>query len=774
MKQTLIIIIGMVLAISTNGQNTITLETGALTDDISSTVPTRDIDISTDGVTVTYSINAAVIQKDDLFKGCYWWKMDGFGLEEEPSKPSMLNRIDQFTIPTGMKAKLTIEESSYKEFNYRLTPARQPLTDSGNEVYTSDNVMPIDKSIGIYPNEIVCIEDVQAYRGNNILNVRVSPIQYDPVAEKVRAYTKIVYRITFASENKAASSEGASMPAMAADDNFLSNTTFVSTIGKSQTRANGGSQLNEQDYLILTVNKYATAVNTLAKWKRTLGFNVHIISKEYWISSNEVKDSIQALYNSTPTLYYLLIVGDHEDVPASASSLDRNHVTDFFYGCMNGDSDYTPDIYRGRLSVSSELEASIVVNKIVFYERYPVANASFYNTGVNCAYFQDTNNYDTYADRRFAQTSEDVRNYLLGQGKTIQRIYTTKSNVTPKYWNNGLYSKGEAIPSDLLKPTFAWDGDSTDIIAAINQGAFYVLHRDHGAEWGWGDPYFKRENIASLSNGIKMPVVFSMNCLTGMFNGRTCFAETFLRKSSGGCVAIYGATEASYSGYNDVLTGGMFDAIWPTPGLRIVMPSQNSTGITPSPTYRLGQILDQGLARMSEIYGANLNTVKYTKELFHCFGDPSMQIYTAMPTSFTDITLNRGANNVSVALDNGSTATISFYNLVTGEVKSYIGSSASYSTAYPQNVTVCVSAHNKRPYVNTGTTPTTIYIQNETITGEASYDATFIKVGTNATTTKAPGPVVFQNGNITLKASKIEISPNTTISNQTTFKAIIK
>ena len=169
----------MLLTIHIHGQQTITLKDGKLVNKVLPTIPTRDVSISTSGeITVTYTFSSAILQKDDLFKESYWWKVDGFGFEEEPGKPSVLSRIDQISIPKGVEAKVEIIESSYKEFNFPLTPARFPLTDSGDDVYTKENVKPIDSSLGIYPISIVDVCNIQQYRGNGILSVKVSPIQY--------------------------------------------------------------------------------------------------------------------------------------------------------------------------------------------------------------------------------------------------------------------------------------------------------------------------------------------------------------------------------------------------------------------------------------------------------------------------------------------------------------------------------------------------------------------------------------------------------------------
>ncbi len=493
-----------------------------------------------------------------------------------------------------------------------------------------------------------------------------------------------------------------------------------------------------------------------------MGFNVYTIIKSNWTTAS-VKNEVQKFYAENANFYFLLIMGDHEEVPAVSSSYGNYpHVTDLPYACMDGDNDYTPDIYMGRLSVSTSSEASIVVNKIINYERNPITTASFYNTGVNCAYFQDDND-DGEADRRFAQTAEDVRIYLLDQGKSVQRIYCTNS-TNPTNWNSTSYSYGEPIPAELRKPGFAWNGNATNIIDAINAGAFYVLHRDHGNYTCWGDPRFNQSDIGKLTNGNKLPVVFSMNCQTGQFNGQTCFTETFLRKSNGGCVAICGATQNSYTPYNDILTGGMFDAVWPDPGLRIIIPGQTSNGITPTPTYRLGQILNQGLARMSEIFGTSNSYGRYTREIFHCFGDPSMRIYTNTPTAFSRVTVNRGSDNITVSLSDGEKATITFCNLINGKVTSYVGSNAVYKTKTAGYITVCISNHNKIPYIDQGTIPADVYIQNETITGTKTYIGKIIKIGTNVTDSKPQGDVVIKAGStVNFYGNDVQIHPGTTI-----------
>lgn len=767
------VLVIILLAISVHtafGQRVLSLDEGKITEGISPTVPSRDVDVTTESVTVTYHFNSAVLLKDDLYEGAFWWKVDGFASDDKPGYPSTLSRIDRIAIPFGSQAKVEILEASYKDFPIELAPARPPLTDSGNETYSKKNVIPINPSLGIFPKRIVETFETQVYRNNEILGIKVSPIQYDSKRKIIRAFTTIKYRVLFFPRESTSRIEQHPTHSLTSDDCFLSNTT-INAVSESLIPQNA-SEFNfnfrfQQDYLIISTPKYLKAVETFAEWKRTLGFNVHIVLKDNWTSAS-VLASVKGVYRSSKNLCYLLIIGDHEDVPASSSKLLRAHVTDLFYGCMDGDGDYTPDIRRGRIPASTPDEALDIVDKIIQYESRPIISSSFYKRGLNCAYFQD-NDKDGYADRRFAQTAEDVRNYLTPLGKVIRRAYFASKFTTPKNWNNDRFSLGEPLPAYLRKPFFKWDANKIDITSAINDGTFYVLHRDHGSVYGWGDPEYNVNDISSLSNGDKLPVVFSINCLTGKFNGRTCFAEAFLRKQGGGCVGILAATEISYSGYNDVLTGGLFDAIWPSPGLRIVMPgNKTSGGQTPTPSYRLGQVLDQGLARMIEIYGANSSYVRYTQEIFHYFGDPSMRIYTEVPTPFSGVKVSREGDKIRVVAN--EFATISFYDPKTNTVASYKGTSATFKTERTQDFIISVSRHNKIPYLDYGD----IFIQNERIKEDRTYNGNVVKIGSRVTTSKPFGDVVFETGAITISGKRIEIYPKTTFKKESRVTLTIK
>lgn len=688
--------------------------------------PQRTLQRTDDGITVAYTFAGNGPSACNAGDGGCVWRIEGFGLRDAPGGYATPFRVDAFAVPEGCTAVVETVDSAFVDYDCRLAPARRiPEKGTAAEGVVKEGGQNASQG-GFFPRNVAAAAGrVDVYRGREICNVVVNPVQYDAAANKARAYSKITYKVRFVPKAGARAMAGApaTKPVILPADNMLGNITMNGASAKAGDMAVKATGVAAGDdtrgYLIISVDKYAEAVDRFAEWKELLGFRVHKVLKDGW-NSDAVKAEVEKAYAENPALYYLLIVGDHDDVPGQymehhADDGDFSvHYTDLYYGCMDGECDETPDIYRGRLSVSSPEEAATVVDKIIGYEKRPPTDAGFYERGVNCADYLDNDNgvADDYEDRRYVQTAEEIRAYMLGQGKDVERVYSTNYEITPKYWNRNYFSFGEPIPEDMLKPAFAWDGNEGDIRRAINSGVFYVLHRDHGLVDCWENPYFSVKHVDMLQNGDLLPVVFCVNCDNGAFQA-DCLAERFLRKQGGGAVAVIAASDISYSGYNDALACGLFDAIWPEPGLRPKFPGVNSLGgETPAPTYELGQILDQAQVRVSETFGSPDPSVSsnekndsfcriVTKEIYHCFGDPSLQIRTEMPAPFSGVSVTRGNGCVTVG-NGGETARITFVNRRTGEVVSHIAPSAVYTTADFEDVDVCVSGHNRIPYIDAG------------------------------------------------------------------------
>ncbi len=786
---------GLTVSSAVAQKRTVSHETGTFVGESSAERPERRVSVSPDGVTVTYEFKHAVVLSDPDVADYYLWRISGFGHSVVPGEPDVPVRWDSFALPEGCASfTVSVLESACVDVPLRLSPARAPQPEGKESPAVVPDIAPYE---GWFPREVVETGEVRVYRGRSVAEVGVYPVRYDWKNGVVRACSKIVYRVTFGEGSLRSAPEGRIAP----DDSFLDNTTLngnVGAAGYEMFRSAGDTGSAGKDYLILSTPEFEEAVRRLADWKRTLGFGVHTRLRGDW-TPERIKSAVKEVYRSAPSLYYLLIVGDHDDVPAEdmartivnnkGYAFDYRYVTDYYYGCVDGEGDVLADLYRGRLPVSTAMEAVTVVDKIIRYERNPVRDAAFYDMGLHCAYFEDCfpdgtdGPGDGIEDKRFTLTSEEVRNYMLSKGKTVNRVYfaydynysETDNYPPPTFWNKGEFAWGDSIPVELQRPYFAWDGDSADIVRYIDEGAFYVLYRGHGTDSTWVQPHFTGDNILSLANGDRLPVVFSINCETGSFQEDDCFAEVFLRKKGGGAVAVYAATEKSWPGYNDAMVIGMFDAIWPDPGVDSKL--YNFLGMTTSPsrlreTTRLGEILDQGLRRMEETWGqswkGNSISTQFTREIFHCFGDPGMRIYTDTPTEFKKLSITCDVYKVRVDL--GSEAgDIAFYDKLTEEIRFYTGRSAEYS-GDPRHVRVCVSGHNKIPFIGYPVCPDTYYIQNEIVQGSKHYKSDVIRAGSQVTDDKPSGEVVFDGGEIKVSGHRLILDRGTTIKPGTKFE----
>lgn len=751
MKRSIFVYLFSTITVIMYAQNTLLLEPDPNLTDSTSLIPNRKVEIVSDGIIVTYTFHSIEITKDPIYENAYSVNIEGFGHNMSASEPSTPNRWDSFLIPSSTSYTMSVIDSSYIDYPLELSPARPLVWGSSIETYSKKDIKPILPYDGFFPKTFISSSFIQEYRGKNILKIGLTPLKYNYNQKVIRILKSISYKITFTKQN----TNVTSMLKYNSNYSILSRSVLNAMSMNEEIQHTNATNLT-RDYLIITVPAYEEAALKLADWKRTLGYKVIIKSRQLW-DEDCVKDSVLSTYNHSNSLYYLLIIGDHEDIPAKECEYNHNSFySDYDYGCMGGESDDLSDLFVGRLSVSNPSEANIVVQKIIDYEKKPSNDTSYYHSGLNCAYFESEDGYQE--EGKFTHTCETIKKYLENyNNKTINRVYYTESTVSPLYWENG-----EEIPYELQKPQYAWNGNYIDIQNAINTGTLYVLHRGHGNHQVWGKPYLNISHLSALNNTNKLPVVFSMNCETGSFTQTgVCFAEAFLRKQNGGCVAIFAATDVVRAGgYSDALTYGMFNAIWPNPGLV----SNLSPSYQQDPVYQLGEILSLGCETVGEEY-PNIDYGQHVRKLFHCFGDPSMEIYSEAPTEFSHVDIVRNGSGISVSTD--EIGYISFYDRSTKNVVSYYGLSANIITSN-MNMIVSVKNHNKIPYVDDPSD--CLYIQNESISGNHDYNYPYVKIGSHVTDENSPGRVVFNNGHIRIHARSVEIQGETDIKLGTQFE----
>ena len=658
------------LFISANGQRILNLSTGEITDEYLISEPERNIEYLDDGYLITYIFSKAILREDPTYPNSYFWSYPHF-MESEvigsPAFPYQNNWLDiDNSIPT-----MEIVESNYVDFHYQLASALPPQIEGlSTDNSAIHNRLPIASYHGFMPKSVVAEIGVSHITGKSQVGYTVYPIQYDYERKIIRAYTRISYKVSFSKK-------------------------FEDSVNnKALMLARKGVNGYAKRYLIITTNKYQSAIDKLVEMEKLLGYDVIVKSQQKWDDSNEVLNAVKSVYKDTDNnLYALLIVGDYCDVPAEIKPKTDGyprHVTDLSYACMDSENPTFPNLLYGRLSVNTLEEAQIVVDKLYNYTFNPTTDKEFYKKGLHSTMFDgDSIPYGSIHVPRFAWTSEMIRDIMQDNiHKNINRVYhsSLKEAILSRTFEN----------EELQDPS-VWQGNADDIIQAINKGVFYVCYRGHGFPDGWDIPDFSSSILKKISNVYELPVIFSISCLTGKFDENCCFCEAALRQL-GGAIGVIGASEESFSGINDLFIFGIFDAIWPNSGFEQFCKTVTIGEIVPAD--ELGEIKKQAYIRTQKSYEKNhLRFLQYFKEVYHLFGDPCMRIYTDVPTDFEQAKVERLDNSIKVNLGNEQ-GRISFYNHKTGEVFCKEGYSAEYATNDPINTIVCVSGHNKRALVS--------------------------------------------------------------------------
>jgi len=162
----------------------------------------------------------------------------------------------------------------------------------------------------------------------------------------------------------------------------------------------------------------------------------------------------------------------------------------------------------------------------------------------------------------------------------------------------------------------------------------------------WSSPPFSNSHVATLTNGYMTPVVYSINCDTGTFNSSgDCLAEALMKKYPGGAVGVIAATASSNSGYNDLLVHGSYDCFWDD------YDANDGGNIYPH-SFRPAEAYLYGKYYMYHWEGDTGDT-EYEFKLFHWFGDPEMQAFTAVPSTPTvsmDPTISVGTSTLTVTV----------------------------------------------------------------------------------------------------------------------------
>ena len=343
------------------------------------------------------------------------------------------------------------------------------------------------------------------------------------------------------------------------------------------------------EILVIYTARDQVAIQPYIIWKTEKGFVVH---QEVVTTGTNVDGLVQEKYDDNNNILYVLLVGDWADVKcANSSGTPQDPVT----GCVVGNDNYF-DISIGRFSANSATDVTTQVNKIINYEMNPDMAGSWYTAATGVASNQGT-----------GDDNED-------DNEQIDVI-----------WFNKLDPFTYASHTPIYDPS----ANSTMVTNALNAGTGIINYCGHGSSTSWGSSGFSNSHIANLTNGAKLPFIFSVACVNGAYHYTTCFAEAWMRKEGGGAVGTVMSTinqpwDPPMRGqdyFNDMVIGGYDYSLYP---------GQNGINTTEG-RHTLGPIVFNGLVLMITESPGDLATA----QTWILFGDPALQIRTDTPASLS-------------------------------------------------------------------------------------------------------------------------------------------
>src|SRR5262245_17698201 len=451
-------------------------------------------------------------------------------------------------------------------------------------------------------------------RDLTIATLQVPAAQYDPVERRLRVIQSVVVQIAFEGGKGFSGRLGSAWEAA------------QSRTARSLLNANVVSNLHDQslviracgeELLVITNASTRTAADTYANARRAAGYltavrEVGAGPGQIGTTPAQIQTFIRSHLTSAYCIHpsYVTIIGDDQLVPtwtATPGSIPSEHP----YSTRDN-ADELPDVAVGRILGNDLAQVDAAIAKIIGYETTPPTGPMLGKATI-AAQFQDDNS-DGQEDRTFVQFAETVRDGLAGLGVAVDRIYKDNPVTAPTKFNDGT-----SLPASLLKPTFPWTGNGSDITAAWNAGRFLVVHRDHGWSDGWGAPGYTTADVDALTNGAKLPVLLSINCASAAYDvDDTSFVQDALVNPNGGAAGVFGDTRNSPSSHNSQIALGFVDALLPS-----ILPSEG-----PSTKQRVGDALVLGKLRLAGISPpASDGSTRDELYLWHYFGDPTMQMW---------------------------------------------------------------------------------------------------------------------------------------------------
>jgi hypothetical protein len=595
----------------------------------------------------------------------------------EKGMPDLGKLFENIVIPDLAQMETRVIRTNFQEFNdVDIAPSKGHFTREFQPHNVPFEYSDVYEKDAFWPGRLVQLEDpfiIRDFRGQTIT---FFPFQYNPVLRILRVYTEIEIEVF-------PTGLAGRTPLIRKHDQITVEPEFGKIYDNFFLNMNVMKDVypllegEEGSLLIIAYDDFSEPMQPFVNWKRTIGRTTELVPiSEVGHTPQDIKAYVHNYYHGNENFTYLLLVGDYPQVP---SAIINNNHSDNAYAFILGDDSYN-DIFVGRFSAETVEEVQTQVQRIIEYER-------------------DISETDTWLSRG----SGIARNEGTGIGHNGENDYEHMDFIRDTLLN---------FTYDLVYRRY--DGDvpgvpnanAAQISSDINHGVGIVNYCNHGSTNGWFVANYNIINVNQLTNAGKLPFIWSVACLNGNFAHQLCFAEAWMRATH--------STTGQPTGAIGILASTISQA-WTPPMTgqdeMVALLTEQSIFGHQAIKRTFGGITTNGSMAMIPPYGQE---GAKTHETWLLFGDPTLMVRTAAPTSF-DLTytpvifLGDTTFSVSVTHAEGATVALTYFNQEIQEVeiigKAFIeeGSATiifNEPVNEPRHLSFAITGFNKVTYLN--------------------------------------------------------------------------
>ena len=310
---------------------------------------------------ITFNIGGYTFQEYD---GYHRIESNTKGKIENLGEPELPTYTFNYAIEREKKYTINYNILSFDIIeDINLYPVQHPI--ENNTFNKKDNLY---NSVSSYPHENLTSK-IMSLRGNELLAIELVPFEYNFNTKKLKIYTSVEIIISESGYRNNSSN----IPRSKVFENLYSNFVINEPIYQN-------NRSFQKPSILYIMEDYISSIELLVDWRRKNGYVVTVIDNDDItgsFTSNNIKDYIENAYdNWAYPPEYVCLVGDANGslaiptftVGGGGGWSGAYAEGDFPYVLLDGD-DFLPDIFIGRMSVRSTSELSIVINKIIGYEK---------------------------------------------------------------------------------------------------------------------------------------------------------------------------------------------------------------------------------------------------------------------------------------------------------------------------------------------------------------------------------------------------------------------